>query len=221
MRLHLLLPAAALAASLAGSARANVTIYYHAGGWDAFDGQGSDGHPLCGVGSRNPADGRSFSMSYEIGSDNVHFITSKPTWNIPNGTSIPVVVQVGLDRPWPEQAVGNGHDVRWTLDRAAMQQFDSEFRRASQMTVTFPSGNEKPWIIELTGSTAASNAMGRCITDLARRAAAPQPAATAPAQQDTTQPFGAAANAPDNTQAAQPAAPAPQTPANTAPGPTH
>jgi hypothetical protein len=72
-----------------------------------------------------------------------------------------------------------------------MQTFDAEFRRASSMTVTFPAGSEQPWVLSLAGSTAASNAMGRCVTDLAQRAAATQPAAAAaPGADSATQPFG-------------------------------
>ncbi len=37
------------------------------------------------------------------------------------------------------------------------------------MTLTFPDGNEPPWTISLTGSTAISDTFGRCITDLTRQ----------------------------------------------------
>ncbi|HVC61466.1 MAG TPA: hypothetical protein VND19_14030 [Acetobacteraceae bacterium] len=215
MRRRQILLAATLAASIASPAWADANVYYHAGGWDAFDGQGANGQPLCGVGSRNPADGRAFSLRFQIGGDEVTFIASKPSWNIPDGAQIPVVVQVGLQRPWSEQAVGSGERVQWTLDRADIQTFDGQFRRAASMTVTFPSGNEKPWIIALDGSTAVSNAMGRCVTDLTQRAAAARPsAAPAAAEQNTTQPFDAGPATPGNPAPAQPAAPAQQTQPN-------
>jgi len=197
MRIHPLLSAAAMAACLAVPARADVTVYYHAGGWDAFDGQDDHGQAFCGIGSRNPVDGRTFSVRFLIGGNGVNFIASKPGWNIPDHTDIPVVVQVGLERPWTEQASGGGQSVQWTLDRGPFQSFDAQFRHASSMTLTFPSGNEPAWIISLSGSTAVSNAMGRCVTDMTQRAAAPAPAAP----QNATQPFGAAA-------APQPGAPA-------------
>lgn len=193
MHLRQPLLAVAVAASLAAPAEADVNVYYHVGAWDAFDGQGDNGQPVCGIGSRNPADGRAFSLRFPVGGDEVTFAATKPGWNIPDNTQIAVVVQIGLERPWSEQATGGGNRVQWTLDRADVQTFDAQFRSAASMTVTFPSGSEQPWLISLSGSTAASNAMGRCVTDLAQRAAPAQPAAApAPAEQTATQPFGAA-----------------------------
>ena len=156
-----------------------MSVYYHAGSWDAFSGPGTDGKPVCGIGSTNPVDNRSFSLRFTIGGDSVMFQAKKPSWNIPAGTQLPVVVQIGLDTPWNMQGIGNGQVVEWTLDRAAMQTFDAQFRRAGSMTVSFPSGNEPPWTVGLNGSTAISNAFGRCVTDLTRRAAAQQPGASA------------------------------------------
>jgi len=230
MRLRQPLLAIALTTSMAVAAQADVSVYYHVGAWDAFDGQGDNGQPVCGIGSRNPADGRAFSLRFTVGGDDVTFAATKPGWNIPDNTQIPVVVQIGLERPWSEQAVGSGTRVQWTLDRADVQTFDAQFRSAASMTVTFPSGSEQPWVVSLTGSTAASNAMGRCVTDLTQRAAAAQPAATpTPAQQNATQPFGAAPAAPGSPAPPQPVTQdqqtqpnaAPNPPANPSPNPSH
>jgi hypothetical protein len=213
MQLRQPLLAVALAAGFVLPARADVNVYYHVGVWDAFDGQGDNGQPLCGIGSRNASDGRAFSLRFTIGGDAVTFTATKPGWQIPDNTTIAVVVQIGLQQPWTEQAVGSGNRVQWTLDRADVQTFDAQFRRATSMTVTFPSGNEPPWVISLAGSTAASNAMGRCVTDLARRAAAAAPAAApAPANQTATQPFAAAPAAPGNAPQGNPTPAAPANP---------
>ena len=229
MRLGRMLGVATAVAWLAAPAQADVAVYYHAGGWDAFDGQNEQGQPFCGVGTRNPADGRTFSVRFELGGNDVIFIASKTGWNIPDHTDIPVVMQVGLERPWPEQATGSGERVQWTMDRTDYARFDAEFRGASSMTVTFPSGNERPWIIALTGSSAVSTAMGRCITGMARRAATAPAPNNGPPPQSTTQPFSAAAPAaapPAGQQQAQPGGTAGQPggtagqPANAQPAPT-
>lgn len=196
--------------ALGGGARAaDLATYYHAGAWDAFSGRGDDGRLVCGIGNTNPADGRRFMMRFTIGGEDVTFAASKPAWTIPASTTAPVVMQVGLQTPWTEQASGSGTTLTWTLDRTAIQSFDAQFRRATSMTLTFPDGNEPPWTVPLTGSTAISNAFGRCITDLTARSqaagGAPPPA---PAPQGPTQPVGAA----------QPAPAAPP-PANAAPTP--
>jgi hypothetical protein len=222
MRLHPTLLAVALAAGVAVPAQSQVAVYYHVGAWDAFDGPGDNGQPLCGIGSRNPADGRAFSLRFQIGGDQMTFIAAKPGWNIPDGTHVQVVMQNGLEQPWTEQAVGKGERLQWTLDRVNAQIFDDQFRRAPSMTITFPSGSEPPWSLSLAGSTAASNAMGRCITDLAQRATTAQPAATpVPALSTTTQPFSAAAPAPNNATPAPPATQDQPTQPNAAPTPSH
>lgn len=183
---------------------AEVSVYYHTGSWDAFTGTAADGKLVCGVGSTNPVDNRSISMRFNIGGEVVQFQTRKPTWNIPPNTPISVVLQIGLESPWNMQGVGNGQMVEWTLERMSMPIFDAQFRRASSMTLTFPSGNEPPWTVGLKGSAAISNAFGRCVTDLTRRSE------TQPAPRGPTQPFGE--TPPDA------AEPAPQAPAQPAPG---
>ncbi len=214
--------AGAVAVGVAAPAAAEVSVYYHAGGWDAFDGPGDNGQPVCGIGSRNPADGRTFSLRFQIGGDVLTFIAAKPGWTIPDGTQIPVVVQIGLQQPWTEQAVGKGERVQWTMASADAPTFDAQFRAASSLTVSFPSGNERPWVISLSGSTAASNAMGRCVTDLTQRAtAATQPAATpAPANRSATQPFGAEPDAQGTPAPSQPVTQDQLTQPNAAPNPS-
>jgi hypothetical protein len=168
-------------------AMADMKVYYHVGSWDAFTGPGTDGRPVCGIGNTNPVDNRSFSLRFPIGGDSVMFQAGKPGWDIPAGTQLPLVVQIGLNAPWNVQGVGNGHMIEWSLDRDAIQTFDAQFRAAGSMTVSFPSGNEPPWTIGLNGSTAISNAFGRCVTDLTQRAESQQ---SAPAPTGPTQPFG-------------------------------
>lgn len=176
-----------LATSLAPPAGADMTVYYHVGSWDAFTGPGSDGRTVCGIGSTFPGDDRSLSLRFSIGGDSVMFRAKKPNWNIPLGTQIPVVLQIGLDSPWNFQGAGNGQVVEWSLDRSSMQTFDEQFRRGMSMTLSFPSGNEPPWPLALNGSTAISNAFGRCVTDLAQRTAAQQ-TSTTPTQPFTQEP---------------------------------
>ena len=191
-----LLLVAIAALCLANPAWAELRVTSHVGSWDVFSGTGTDGRQTCGVGNTNPTNGQAFSLRYALGGDGVTFVAAKPSWNIPEGTRIPVVMQVGLDRPWTEQAVGHGDRVEWTMDRTTVQSFDTQFRRELTMTVTFPAGSEPPWIVSLHGSTAASNAMGRCVTEMTQSAAAATPA-PAPAQPASpTQPYAASPAAP-------------------------
>lgn len=190
------------------AAHADFRTYYHVGGWDAFSGQDQDGKMVCGVGITYPVDHRTVSMRFVIGGENVLFEVKKPSWNIPAGTRLPVVVQVGLNVPWTEQAEGNGQTISWTIDRVTMQAFDQQFRGANSMTLSFPTGNEPPWTTSLTGSMAISNAFGRCVTDLTAQQGGSQPASAPPAP---TQPFGQAPTQPF-TPAQAPTAPEPTQP---------
>lgn len=212
-RIRASLAATAITVLCGNAAFADLTTYYHVGSWDAFSGAGSDGKQVCGVGSTNPVDNRSFSLRFAGGGDSVLFQVKKPTWNIPSGTRLPVVMQIGLNTPWNVTSGGDGQVVEWTMDRNSMQTFDSQFRGASSMTLTFPTGNEPPWTIGLNGSLAISNAFGRCVTDMTKREAAQPSATAAPAPQTATQPFGQAPTQPFTQ-------PAPAAPTTTQPAPT-
>jgi hypothetical protein len=129
----------AVMVALGAWAWADMSVYYHTGSWDAFSGPGADGKLVCGIGSTNPTASQSFSLRFTIGGDDtVMFEARKPSWTIPAGTQLPVVMQVGLDPPWNIKGTGNGQMVEWTIDSAAMQTFDAQFRRAGSMTVNFP-----------------------------------------------------------------------------------
>ncbi|MGA8197302.1 MAG: hypothetical protein WB902_28525 [Acetobacteraceae bacterium] len=183
---------------LSGPAAADMVVYYRAHGWDAFSGPDENGNSVCGIGMTNAADKRSFSIRFQIGSDIVTFRAKKASWNIPSGTLLPVILQIGLDTPWNMQGVRNGQIAEWSLDRNTIQTFDTQFRHARTLTLTFPSGSEPPWTIALRGSTAISNAFGRCITVLTQREANGARQSSVPTGQETTQPFGrATAQQPD------------------------
>lgn len=225
-RIRASLAAAAITVLCGNAAFAdNLKTYFHVGSWDAFSGPGADGRPLCGVGSTNPTDNRSFSLRFAVGGDSVLFQVKKPNWNIPSGTQIPVVMQIGLNTPWNVQGGGNGQVVEWTMDRDSMQTFDAQFRGASSMTLTFPTGNEPPWLIGLNGSMAISNAFGRCVTDMAQQQPVQPSASAAAAPQAPTQPFSQApaqpvTSAPPDTTQPVPTQPGPTQP-GPAPAPTH
>jgi hypothetical protein len=183
---------------MSSTAVAQVRTYYHAGAWDAFSGRNRAGGAVCGVGYTNPSDNRRLSLAFDIGGADTTFSASKPDWAIPDNTRVPVVMQVGLNTPWTQQAAGHGQSMDWSLDRGAMQSFDRQFRSASLMTITFPGGNEPPWSVPLTGSMAISETFARCIRDLTRQVQAGQPPVGAPpVTVGPTQPFSAPPASPE------------------------
>jgi hypothetical protein len=67
------------------------------------------------------------------------------------------------------------------------------------MTLTFPDGNEPPWTVSLAGSTAISDAFGRCVRDLTRQvqaAQSQQPNGAPNGAPGATQPFSAPSSPP-------------------------
>jgi hypothetical protein len=194
---HLFRLTALVIVVLPAAAVAQVQTYYRAGAWDAFSGKSSQGAAVCGVGNTSPSDGRRLSLHFDIGGTGTIFSASKPDWSIPDNTRVPVVLQVGLNTPWTQQATGHGDTIDWPLDPIAIQTFDRQFRGASSMTVTFPDGNEPPWTLSLAGSTAISETFARCIRDLTRQVQAAQPPPNvAPETGGGTQPFNTPAIAP-------------------------
>ena len=196
----------------AGTASAATTVYYHSGSWQAFSGTDAENQVVCGIGTESPNDGRRLDLTFVIGGDALFFQATKPNWSIPNGTQVPMVMQIGLAEPWNAQGTGNGTSIAWSMTRDETSAFRQQFRQAGSMTLSFPSGNEPPWTVSLRGSTGADNTFARCIRDLTRRQQAQQP--TAP-----TQPFGqgGAAGAPtqpfgQGTSNAAPTQPATQPP---------
>jgi hypothetical protein len=181
-RITLALITIALAAPAA--ALAQVQTYYHAGVWDAFSGRNDKGGAVCGVGNTNPTDNRRVTIRFDIGAADTMFSVSKPGWAIPDNTKITVVMQVGLNPPWTEQATGHGTTIEWPMDQTTIQPFYQQFRGSSSMTLTFPDGNEPPWTILLAGSSAISDTFDRCVQDLTRQvqalATAAPPAQTPP-----------------------------------------
>jgi hypothetical protein len=188
------LTAFALGAVVApATAMAQIQTYYHAGAWDAFSGRSDKGTAVCGIGNTNPGDNRRLSIRREIGGADTVFSVTKPGWSIPDNTRVTVVMQVGLNPPWTQQATGHGAAIDWPMDPSMAQPFDQQFRGASSMTVTFPDGNEPPWTVPLVGTSAISDAFGRCVRDLTRQVQEQQAAGGAPpapaAAPGPTQPF--------------------------------
>ena len=177
----------------------NSTVYYRAGGWEAFSGRVASGGTFCGISTYFARDGRGFMIRHRTGSPEVIFRARKPGWAVPEGARVAVTVQVGPNSPFLTNATGQGEVMEWAMSRETMAEFDAQFRRGAVLTLAFPSGNEPAWAIPLTGSNAIGATFARCISELAAAAgssgqtqpftSAPGQAAPAPAPSGPTQPF--------------------------------
>ena len=237
--------ASALAVPLAvllaiAPAHAQRTVYYQAGAWHAFTDKDAQGTAVCGIATENTSGPGTLAFTYTIGGSDLTIDAAKPSWKIPDGTSIDTSLLIDQGQPWTAPTTGSGSSVAWTIAAASIREFDTEFRNGHTMSVSFPSGNEPPWTLSLRGSTAASETLWRCVQDLKDRASAAGAAANAgpgaapnagpgaaPSAGPPTQPFSqapsqAATPAPANSSAtgASAPSPAPASSAPTSPAPT-
>ncbi len=177
------------ALAAAGAAGAGTTSCYRAGYWRAFSGTDEQNRLLCGMATSNARDGRTLEIRAVIGDPGLTFLASKPTWDIPPDTKVPLVMQAEGAVPWTQEAVGGGHALRWALPEIEAGTFEQAFRDGSEMTISFPSGNEPPWKVLLTGSGSVDKTFRRCVQDYSARAAAAAQPPTQPFGQPATQPF--------------------------------
>ncbi|MDE2580559.1 MAG: hypothetical protein KGL52_02905 [Rhodospirillales bacterium] len=182
-----LVGAAAVIGLCTTAAGASVVNYYHAGTWQAFSGRDQAHRLVCGMDTANSADGMRLTLTTVIGADGLFFRLSKPTWKIPKGSAVTVLVQIGHHAARPYRTNGATTNLDWTLDDAEIARFDGAFRSAEFMTLSFPDGTEPPWRVSLAGSTAVDRTFAVCVRDLTQR----QRESTAGgAPSGPTQPFG-------------------------------
>lgn len=201
-----LMPVALRAAEPARPEMARTVVYDRAGVWEASTGTAGDGGRFCDMRSSSHADGHGLEIRFRIGGDGLLFRAHKPGWSIPDGTTMPVVMQIGRNPVWQVSGTGRDNGVEWTLPGGDQPGFDAQFRRAAEMALTFPSGNEPVWLVPLAGSNAISATFSRCIAEVTAQVGAG-------AQGGTTQPFAAGPTQPNAppAPAAQPGAVEPGT----------
>jgi hypothetical protein len=169
----------------AGAAHADTTTFATAGAWRAFGGTSNDGTSVCGVvvsGSE-----RSLHIKH-YGSDNGFTVQMfKQTWAIPNGTEIPMRLQIDSRSPWTVTARGytvkGGGLVEFSI-KNQLTTFMEEFREGLSLRVSFLRGTETDWVASLNGTAAISQHFARCLSVQLQRAAPTQPFDAQP-----TQPF--------------------------------
>lgn len=132
-----------------------------AGLWTAYAANGTDGQPVCGL-STIGADGRQIMVQQVSGQNGVHVVLDKPSWVIPDSTTVDVSVRIDAGGVMDEHASGNGTRLTVDLpfDRSVV--FMRAMRYGSQIQVQFPAGNEPAWTGGLRGSSAMIDAFNEC-----------------------------------------------------------
>jgi hypothetical protein len=148
---------------LGSSATAQTRPLGGSGVWSAYGGLTEGGRQVCGMhvfGSEQ----RDLHIKWFSGNNHLTIQAFKPSWNIPQGTRMPLVIGIDGRVGWnvPE-AFGVGALVEWIVSRQTFDEFVAAFRLGNTLTVSFPGGSEPPWVASLRGSLATFELFAACI----------------------------------------------------------
>jgi hypothetical protein len=182
-------PALLLAATLATpllvtDARAETRILVQANGWSAFGGTTEGGVPTCGLETRDPKTGRRLLLQHLVGQDRPILWLSRPDWNLGASTTRPVRIVIDNRRIFAAAATGAGREMSWPVTLDGPDGFEPAFRLGALMRVEFPSGQDTPWNLSLTGTNAVMGAFMGCM-----RMMVIQPGEVPPVQAPAVPPF--------------------------------
>lgn len=190
-RLGQLLAATIISFGLNGVAHAKITTIFSAGYWNVVKGTTAKNSLMCGMTTQNRSGSWVFSIDYFPHTPVLQIELIKETWRIPENTKIPVILQIGSSHLYTATATGDNHQVYWFIPRHLARQFSYYFMKSNNMTVIFKSGDEPPWQLNLTGSSAAFRQFVRCMKAI-NAAGSPHGSSqpTQPFNAAPTQPFG-------------------------------
>ena len=175
--------ASVLAFLFAGHAQAVAPIisYGDFGVWSVGRTTSLDGIPSCFM-QTTWTDGRILTIhAFSSDLSYIQFDLFKPTWDIPVGTSVPVVMTLGS---YPSSTMnGSGRDktVSFGLGAKYIGQLRDEMIHTDAGSFSFPGGTEQSWLLQPDGAAQAMPAFGRCVSAM-------------PTPPPATQPFGASSS---------------------------
>ncbi len=176
----------------ASVALAEMRAIASAGAWNAYGGRTRSGEASCAL-ATSLSGGRSiFLQLFEGERDRLVIRHVRDSWRIPDGTRIPISMQIDGFPPWAATALGSGNEARSTVTLASIGDFETEFRRGLTMRIVFREGNEPSWTVSLAGTNAVMNAFVACIRAILAPPTQPfngRPS-TPTAPSIPTQPFG-------------------------------
>jgi hypothetical protein len=179
-----------LAAALlvgASSAHAEMKFVARAGAWSALAGTTSDtGKPICQM--TNNSDIRSFHIKWMVG-DGLFIQVGKDNWKVPAGVEMPLTIRFDQETPFKVTAKGKGADhPRWIElkidDAADARRLVDQFRTAAKLSISFPGGGEREWVLSMDGSDRIAQKFTECVAALKKKYEGP-----------ATQPFDAGPSA--------------------------
>lgn len=153
----------ALLAPTSATGRGDVVTLGRNGAWEAYAARSSANEPMCGMSVRG-ADGRSLHIKWFHGRPGFVVHAFGAGWRIPEGTRLRVRKSIDGGEPWiVREALGHRDMVQWLVRGDELRPFLARFRQGLRMTVSFPDGDETPWVASLVGSSVTSDLFLRCV----------------------------------------------------------
>jgi hypothetical protein len=182
----------------AATAKPGTTTYFRSGGWSNYAGRTSDDNLICGMSTFNSR----MSLHIKYSDNSLYIAAFKDTWRIPKGTTMSVDVGFDKTASWSDvKATGSMNTNGWgvitiNVANSFMSGFLEEVAGADKMWIKFNSGNETPWVADMTGSRKSVEAFKVCL-DRFFGGGATQPFGTQPyGKSSPTQPFDKTAPGP-------------------------
>ena len=171
------------------SASAQHNVIERAGPWQAFVTIGNQGGVICGISQF--ANGLRFMIKWEPDRALLYLQLSNRVWSVPQGTSIPVSLDVDGQRIWSGILYGTpmGHLIEGEFGSVESgTRTIVAFAYGIMMRVVFHEGTEGSWRVPLTGTLRVTTAFVRCMQTVTPQRAPTQPFNPSPAP-PPTQPF--------------------------------
>jgi len=153
----------------ASAAQAATRTLARSGAWEAFGGVTTKGGRVCGMSQE--VNNRYFGLKLFAGDSTFTIQVGGRIWQIENGKKQGVVMVLDGHRPWRATATGMHFNdgeagFEFTVNRDELDEFNRQFRDATQLKLQFPGSMSADWLVNLTGTRAVSDAFGRCTRGL-------------------------------------------------------
>jgi hypothetical protein len=163
-----------LAAALfvgASSAHAEMKVVARAGAWSASAGTADTGKPMCQMASTNN-DIRTVQIKWVV-VDGLFLHVGKDNWKVPVGVEMPLAIRFDQETPFKVTAKGLADHPRWIElkidDATDARHFVDQFRTAAKLSVSFPGGNEREWVLSMDGSDTIVRKFTECVAAVKKK----------------------------------------------------
>jgi hypothetical protein len=154
--------AAIVSIATVGGAYAEVVEIAKQGWWGVSGGQREDGAFVCAMVSPSPTvEGAKIVLEYTKGARNLVVRLLKPTWTIPMGKRVSVILQFGFNAPFSLNMTGGAVELRGEVYQ--YEHFMAGFQSAGRIDVTFPSGSEPLWQFSTAGAGIVEPQFRNCV----------------------------------------------------------